>query len=152
VAIGFASGWTLRGTHLGWADRDRRAWTTKVVLVALAAAVALRIVGVPPIDLHGPLHRLGVMDPLCGGTRAAFLLMSGRLGEAVKYNPIVVPLAAGALLVVVRAGLGWATGRWLDVRMTKTARRILIALCVVALVALEIRQQLNAPLLMQPWN
>jgi hypothetical protein len=138
--------------HLGWTDEDRRVRLTRAVFMCLAAAAALRVAGVPSVDLHGPLHYLGVMDPFCGGTRAAFLLMSRQFGAAATYNPIVFPLAVGAVVMVVRACVGWISGRWLDLRVSAGARRVLVTLCVVALVALEIRQQLHAPLLMQSWG
>lgn len=152
MTIGFASEQVLQGIHVGWTERDRWRRITHVVLGGAGAALVLRIVGMPGIDLHGPLHHLGVMDPLCGGTRAAFLLMSGRFGQAAEYNPIVFPLAITAMLIVARAGIGRVTGHWLDIRLPKTAHRIVIAICVAALVALEVRQQLNAPLLMQVWQ
>ncbi|WP_344215712.1 DUF2752 domain-containing protein [Kribbella sancticallisti] len=118
----------------------------------MAAAIALLVVGVPRVDLHGPLHYLGVMDPFCGGTRAMFLLLSGHPAEAATYNPIVFPLAAMTVLAIVRIGVGWSTGRWVDVRLSRNWRRALIAVCILALAALEIRQQLHADLLMQAWN
>ena len=152
MAFGLAGERTVLGVHLGWVDSDRRARLTRAVLIGLAVAIVLRVVGVPRVDLHGPLHFLGVMDPLCGGTRAAFLLMSSRFGAAATYNPIVFPLAVGALVIVIRASVGWITGRWLDVRLSTAARRVLIAMCVLALIALEIRQQIHAPLLMQSWS
>lgn len=49
-----------------WSDRDQSAWPAGAAAFAVLAALALRIVGVPPIDVHGPLHYLGIMDPLCG--------------------------------------------------------------------------------------
>ncbi|SDM29664.1 Protein of unknown function [Lentzea albidocapillata subsp. violacea] len=113
--------------------------------------MALRIVGVPPVDLHGPLHYLGVMDPLCGGTRATFLLLSGDLAGAARYNPIVFPLAAVAVLVFARAVVGMTTRRWLDVQLGRMSRIAAWTALALALVLLEVRQQLNADLLMQAW-
>lgn len=49
-----------------------------VALCGLMAAVVLAVFGLPPADLHGVLHRLGVMDPLCGGTRSVYLTLHGR--------------------------------------------------------------------------
>jgi len=46
---------------------------TRAAAIVLLGATALRIADVPDVDLHGPLHYLGIMDPLCGGTRATFL-------------------------------------------------------------------------------
>ena len=42
--------------------------------------------GLPPVDLHGPLHRLGIMDPVCGGTRSAYFAVSARWALAWYYN------------------------------------------------------------------
>jgi hypothetical protein len=53
----------------------------------LLAAGVLAVVGLPPVDLHGPLHRLGIMDPLCGMTRGVVAVLRGQLGRAVAYNP-----------------------------------------------------------------
>ncbi|MDX8143193.1 DUF2752 domain-containing protein [Lentzea sp. BCCO 10_0061] len=140
-----------RDLRIGWSDHDRAAWCTKAAVLFGVAAVALRIVGVPPVDLHGPLHYLGVMDPLCGGTRATFLLLSGDLAEAARYNPIVFPLAAVAVLVFARAVVGMTTRRWLDVQLGRMSRIAAWTALALALVLLEVRQQLNADLLMQAW-
>lgn len=134
-----------------WSDRDLMAWPAGAAALAVLAALALRIVGVPPIDVHGPLHYVGIMDPLCGGTRAAFLLLSGDPAAAARYNPLVFPLAALVVLVLLRAGIGTLTGRWLDVRPSRGARRTLLAVVALAVAALAVRQQLHAELLMQGW-
>ena len=132
-------------------DHDRAARHTWAAVFFGIAAVVLRIIGVPPVDLHGPLHYLGVMDPLCGGTRATFLLLSGDLAGAARYNPIVFPLAAVAVFVYARAVIGMTTRRWLDVRLGRIARIATWTALVIALLLLEVRQQLNADLLMQTW-
>lgn len=129
-------------------DTHRR--MTILSLVGLAAAGLLAVVGVPPVDLHGPLHHLGIMDPLCGGTRAAFLLARGDWAGAWTYNPIVFPLAAAALLTLVRTTVGVLTGRWLAVHLPR--RRTIVVLLVIALAVLEVRQQLHAELLTADWT
>ena len=139
------------GVRVGWLDHDRAARRTWAAVFFGIAAVVLRIIGVPPVDLHGPLHYLGVMDPLCGGTRATFLLLSGDLAGAARYNPIVFPLAAVAVFVYARAVIGMTTRRWLDVRLGRTARIATWTALVITLLLLEVRQQLNADLLMQTW-
>jgi hypothetical protein len=53
-----------------------------------------------------------------------------------------------ALAVLIRAAIGRLTGRWLDVHVP---RRILIPIALVALIALEVNQQMHAALLTQPW-
>jgi hypothetical protein len=117
---------------------------TRVAVLGLAAGITLRVVGVPHLDLHGPLHYLGIMDPLCGGTRAMFLLTSGHPAAAAQYNPIVFPFTTAALVQLARAAIEWGTGRRLQLSPSPAVRRILIAAGLVALAALEIRQQLHA--------
>jgi hypothetical protein len=118
-------------------------------LIGLVIAVLLAVLGLPPVDLHGPLHHLGVMDPLCGGTRSVYLTMHGQLREAVRYNPAGPALVAGAVAVLIRAGVGRTTGYWVGVHIPK---RILIPMAAAALAALEVNQQLHAVLLTQPWG
>jgi hypothetical protein len=107
------------------------------------------VFGLPPVDLHGPLHYLGVMDPLCGGTRSVYLTLHGHLREALRYNPAGPLLVVAALAVLIRAAVGRLTGYWVRVR---PPRRLSIAVGVVALVALEVNQQLHVALLTQPWG
>jgi hypothetical protein len=122
-------------------------WTW-IALAGLVIAVLLAIIGLPRVDLHGPLHYLGVMDPLCGGTRSVYLTLHGHLRDALRYNPASPLLVLAAVALVLRAALGWATGYFLSVRVP---RRLLIPVMVIALVALEVNQQLHAGLLTQPW-
>lgn len=133
-----------------WLPVDRyRDWTWLAV-GGVGAAAVMALAGLPPLDLHGPLHYLGVMDPLCGGTRAARYTMLGQWRAAWHYNPLGLAAVLIAALTVLRAGVGLATGRWwtpptgLPVR----TRRLLTAVLLVGLVALEVRQQLLAPLLL----
>jgi hypothetical protein len=57
-------------------------------LCLAVVAAALAVWGLPSLDIHGPLHRLGVMDLLCGGTRAAYFTVTGRWATAWEYNPL----------------------------------------------------------------
>lgn len=122
---------------------------TRFSLLGLAAGLVLAVFGVPRVDLHGPLHQVGIMDPLCGGTRAAFLLSHGDWAAAWTYNPVVFPLAAAAALMLGRTMVGALSGRWVAVRVRR--RRVLVVLLVLAVAALEVRQQLHADLLTAPW-
>lgn len=142
---------TPRTRWIGWADRDRFASLTFAAAFLLLGAVVLRVVGVPPIDVHGPLHYLGIMDPFCGGTRAMYLLSAGDFRRAATYNPIVFPLAAAIVLLVARAVIGWATHRWPKFTLSPTVRRVLLVALVIAVAALGVRQQLNAEMLMRSW-
>jgi hypothetical protein len=127
---------------------DRYPWWTTVALVTAAIIVVLAVIGLPPVDLHGPLHYLGIMDPLCGGTRSVYLTTHGDLAAAIKYNPAapLVPLVTLALLA--RAFVGRVFGWWIT---PARPRRAVVVCAVAALVALEINQQLHAELLTSPW-
>jgi uncharacterized protein DUF2752 len=122
---------------------------TRIALSGLLTALLLAVFGLPPLDLHGPLHYLGVMDPLCGGTRSVYLTLHGQLREAVRYNPAVPLLVVAAAVVVLRAVVGWTSHYWVDARLPA---RIVIPVAALALVALEVNQQLHAVLLSQPWT
>lgn len=126
---------------------------TLVGAAGLAIAVLMAVFGLPPIDLHGPLHRMGIMDPLCGGTRAARLTAQGDLAAAWRYNPLGIAATVAAAASVVRLAIGLVARRWVNLHMTWTTKgaRILLAVAIVALVALEIRQQGRADLLLRPY-
>ena len=126
-------------------DVDRHRWVLAPAAAFVAGAVALRAFGLPPVDLHSPLHHLGVMDPLCGGTRGTLALSRGDVGGAWAFNPLVPALAAAAALVVIRWAAGSITGRWLNLRLRH--RRAAFALAVLITAALWVNQQLNANLL-----
>jgi hypothetical protein len=130
-------------------QRDAHPVWARIALAGLAIALLLAVFGLPPIDLHGPLHHLGVMDPLCGGTRSVYLTLHGQLRDAVRYNPAGPVLVIAAVGLLIRAAIGRWTGRWVDVSVP---RRLLIPVTVLALAALEVNQQLHASLLTQPWS
>ena len=136
-----------------WSKSDRVRVVTVLGVAGLVASVAMAVFGLPPVDLHGPLHRMGIMDPLCGGTRAARLTAQGHLPEAWRYNPLGILATVAAALAVARLAVGVVMRRWLNVRVAWTPRRIRLALAVLAIatVALEIRQQGRADLLLKPY-
>ncbi|MFI6428600.1 DUF2752 domain-containing protein [Promicromonospora sp. NPDC050880] len=129
---------------------DHHRWVTAGAALALGAAFLMAAFGLPPVDLHGPLHPLGIMDPFCGGTRAARYAAQGNLAEAWRYNPLSIVIVCGAMAAVVRAGIGLVSRRWLTLTIGWAAarRRWVIAIVLVLLVLLEVRQQLRADLLM----
>nr|MCH9731468.1 DUF2752 domain-containing protein [Actinomycetes bacterium] len=71
------------------------------------------------------------------------------LSEAVGYNPAGPIVLAAAVTMVARAVVGRVFHRWLNIRIPA---RILLPVALVALVALEVNQQLHADLLTQPWG
>jgi hypothetical protein len=142
-AVTEGSGWPL------WSLRAQDAWPvlTRLALAGLCLAAGMALVGIPPMGLHGPLHMFGIMDPLCGGTRAVRLAGMGRWSESWRYNPAGVPLVVGAGLLLLRGSVGWVTGRWVTVTVKWTRQRRWAAFLVLALLALEINQQEHAALL-----
>lgn len=130
--------------------RDQHWWLTLLGGLALAIAAAMAIFGLPPVDLHSPLHKIGIMDPLCGGTRAARYTAQGNLAEAWRYNPLSILSVYGAGLTILRAVVGLLGRCWVTftVGWTRGRRRWAIGIAMVLLVLLEIRQQLRADLLM----
>lgn len=131
-------------------SRDRYRWLTLASFGLLAIAGGMAVLGLPPVDLHGPLHWLGIMDPLCGGTRAARYTALGEWGLAWKYNPLGILTVLAVAVIVLRAIVGMVTRRWVSLDITWTRRGRWVAFTVIALlvVTLEIRQQGRADLLM----
>ncbi len=148
-----------RGAHscppppfLTWnvaAHDEWRAWTV-IAVIGLFLAALLATFGLPPVDLHTPLHHAGIMDPLCGGTRAVRLAAMGQFGQSLTYNPLGLVVILGGAILLVRAAVGITTKRWYHVNVRYTRRRfwIVVIIGIGIVVALEIRQQSIAPLLM----
>ena len=138
---------------VSWERFDRHRLWTWLAMGGVAVALAMAVFGLPGMDLHGPFHRFGIMDPLCGGTRSARFTMRGEWAEAWRYNPLGLATVMSAALVAARAGVGWGAHRWLTIRLhlTPRTRMIVIAVSMLAVVALEIRQQGRAELLMRPY-
>ncbi len=130
--------------RLFWNDHNRWEWLGRVALVGLAAGAVLAIAGLPPVDVHGPLHYVGIMDPLCGDTRGLRLMMRGHLASAWRDNPLAVFLPPAAVAALAREATGRITGRWADIAV---GRRLAWAVTAVALTILEINQQAHAALL-----
>ena len=136
-----------RESWWSWSDHDQLPALTVIVVIAGAAAVAMAVFGLPPVDLHAPWHYIGVMCPLCGMTRAVRLLALGQVGQAVTYNPASPLLAVFGVGVLVRAGIGWTRGRWLRLEVHRS--ETLVAVLVVLVGLLWAHQQAHAALLMR---
>lgn len=128
-----------------WEPVDRYPFAAGLVVAGLAAAFAMALFGLPPIDLHGPLHRIGVMDPMCGMTRATRLLALGQIREAARYNPASVLLPLLATGTLARSAVGRRTGRWLTVH--PLGSKVLAAILAVGVALLWVRQQSMVDLL-----
>src|SRR6266542_1728907 len=94
---------------LVWASVDHHRGLTHLAVGGLLAGAILAVTGPPPLDLHGPLHYLGIMDPGCGMTRGVLWTLRGRLDRAWAYNPASPLLVAGAL-----AGCSAHEGWWTE--------------------------------------
>ncbi len=70
---------------------------------------------------------------------------AGPARPCLAYNPASPLLVAAALVVLVRAGIGWRTGRWLTVILGGSW--LLRVVAVVAVLALWANQQQHAALL-----
>ncbi|MGH9116995.1 MAG: DUF2752 domain-containing protein [Acidimicrobiales bacterium] len=143
LAPGRSIGPWFRGS---WERQDPFPAASALAVGGAALAVVLAVAGLPPVDLHGPLHYAGIMDPLCGGTRATRLLALGRVADAWRYNPGMFALAAWGGWRLARMGVAAVTGRWPTVRVGwSPGSKILV---VVMVAGLQVNQQLHAELLM----
>lgn len=141
------SGFGVVGVQLRWDHDDSLTWSAPLAFGGLAAASLLAIFGMPPVNLHGPLHFIGVMDPLCGMTRGVAASMRGDLLTAWRFNPASPLVPILGLTAIARWAYGRLVGRWLTVRYRRTT--ISTTMIAVAVVALEINQQMHADLLTQ---
>lgn len=135
---------------LWWSRRDEHRWITVLAAAGLTVAAAMAVYGLPPVELHGLLHRFGIMDPLCGGTRAVRYAARGQWALSWAYSPLGIPLVLGAGAVLVRAALGLVSGLWLTLTLGSRSRRPVAWVAAALFVALGLRQQLIAPLLLGP--
>ncbi|GGL36057.1 hypothetical protein GCM10010095_21590 [Streptomyces anthocyanicus] len=133
--------------RLGWETRNARWWLWGAAgTVVVVAGVAMAWWGMFPVNVHGPGHFAGIMAPTCGLTRSVVAVFRGDSAMAWRYNPLGLLVAFGAVAALARLAAGAVTGRWLVLRV-RPGRAGWIAL-TLAVVALEIRQQGRAELLM----
>jgi hypothetical protein len=128
-----------------WSGVDRHTTLTRLAVAGLVLTGVLAVFGLPPVDLHSPMHHLGVMDPLCGMTRGVRLAVRGDLAAAMRYNPAAPLVPLGGVLLVARHAYGRRTGRWADLSVRWAP--ILVAVATLAVALLWARQQANADLL-----
>ncbi|MBP0456077.1 DUF2752 domain-containing protein [Streptomyces montanisoli] len=138
-------GWRWLPLRVDWQDRDRHRWAGPLAAAGLVAGAVLAIFGLPPVDLHSPLHYAGVMAPTCGATRGVHAAMLGHFDEAWRYNPFSLVLVVAALVAVFREVAGRLRGRWLNLRVIHRRAAVVTGVCL--LLALEANQQAHADLL-----
>lgn len=137
------------GVAWSWQQNDHHPNVTIPATLVVVIAVGMALFGLPPVDIHGPFHYVGIMDPLCGGTRAARYTAQGEWQLAWKYNPLGIVVVAGAAVLAARTLAGVLAGLWLTIQIDWSRRRWRWAIAVAAtlLIILEVRQQLRADLL-----
>lgn len=139
---------------LVWTADDHDPWRTVTWTAAAVILLgsALAVFGLLPVSVHGPLHFHGVMDPLCGATRAVRLALRGEVAMSWQYNPIGAPLVTLSMLLLARAGVGCLAGRWItpNLHPSRSAKLTLLVVGLLLVVALEANQQMHSALLMGP--
>jgi hypothetical protein len=134
-----------RALRFWWSEADRHQALTGIAAAGLVIAGILAAFGLPPVDLHLPLHHLGIMDPACGMTRGVRLVARGDLIGAMRFNPAAPLVPLGGVALLVRHAVGRLTGRWADLRVRWTPT--LAAVVLLGLALLWARQQANVDLL-----
>lgn len=129
----------------GWETHDRHPTTTKLAIIGIPIAVIVAIVGLPPVDIHGPLHYLGIMGPTCGMTRGVMWSARGDLARAWQFNPASLLVIPSMVALIGRAIYARVTGRWLNLHLRW--RPWLWIIPAVLIVLLSLRQQLNVEFL-----
>lgn len=131
-------GWRMisvrRDTH------DRHPTTTLLTLTGIPLVLVVAVAGLPPFDIHGPLHYLGVMGPSCGITRGVMWAARGDLAQAWRFNPASLLVIPTMIVLTGRVVYGRLTNRWLN--MTIRWRPWLWVIPAVLALILSIRQQL----------
>ena len=100
--------------------RWKRAWAVALAAVAVTwPACFLYQNGPSAWEFPGCLfhHLTGFVCPGCGMTRATYAALHGRLGEAIRFNPLGMVVFPVALLAMGLELAGWVRGAALPVRM-----------------------------------
>ena len=131
---------------LRWEGHDRHPTSTRLALLGVPVVALVAILGLPPLDIHGPLHYLGVMGPTCGMTRGVMWTARGNLIRASQFNPASLLVIPTMILLTARAAYARLTGRWLNLALRR--RSWLWAAVGVLVLLLAVRQQLAIDLLL----
>ena len=131
---------------LRWERNDRHPTITRLALFGIPLTVLLAVLGLPPIDIHGPLHYLGIMGPTCGLTRGVMWTVRGDLARAWQFNPASLLVVLTLIGLTIRAVFGRTTGRWLTLHLRR--RPWLWRIPALLAILLAVRQQDNIDLLL----
>jgi len=123
---------------------DRHRWLLPLTLAGGLVAAALGLFGLPPLDSMGWLDDLGYVAPTCGGTRSVLWLARGDLARSWSYNPLGILLAVVGLAALLRAGVGFGRGRWVNVRVG----RLVIPVAIIAVTVLWANQWAHRDLIL----
>lgn len=112
-----------------------------------AAAYVAGVLVVDPFEdraIGCPVHELtGAWCPGCGATRASWFLLHGHLGDALRYNALLLPavafLALRWLHLAAPAGTGWLPR---GVRSPSTIRPGELTAVVAVVVAFTVARNL----------
>jgi hypothetical protein len=137
----------LPHVRVSWETRNTRWWWLGAAgAVVVLSGAAMAVWGMFPLDLHEPTHFAGIMSPTCGLTRSVVATFRGDFPMAWRYNPAGLLVAAVSVAALVRLVAGVVAGRGPVLRVRPG--RIGWIVFGLALLALEIRQQGQADLLM----
>lgn len=125
---------------------DRHPTTTRLAFIGISLVALLAAFGLPPIDIHGPLHYLGIMGPTCGMTRGVMWTARGDLARAWQFNPASLLVIPTMIAVTGRAVYGKITSRWLNLHIRW--RPWLWIIPALLILMLSVHQQLNVELLL----
>jgi hypothetical protein len=128
--------------EFGVGPTDMMRWVTSLAVGGIAAAVVLALIGGFPFDVPMPTHSFGWVEPTCGLTRGSTAIAGGDFATAWHYNPASFLVMSFGLLGVIRAVAGFATHRWVNLKMVwSRAGWVTLA---VAFLGLWAYQQTNA--------
>jgi hypothetical protein len=117
------------------AERLGRLQRLSLVLLGLAVLVVWDPVARPGPKVCLLRHAVGLPCPLCGLTRGASSGLRGRFLEAASFNPLALPLLVFAVLLAVKWGVEYATGRRFEVPTSRRTRRAALVVVSLALLA-----------------
>jgi hypothetical protein len=117
------------------AERLGRLQRLSAVLLGLAVLFVWDPVARPGPKLCLLRHAVGLPCPLCGLTRGASSGLRGRFLEAGAFNPLALPLLFAAVLLCIKWGAEYATGRRLEILASGRLKRAALVVVYLAILA-----------------